>query len=311
MPDLFQPISGHDVAFRDHSDRGLVSATGSDRVRFTNGMISNDVAILEPGQSCYATLLTRKGRIVADLYVLVLEDSLLIDVAPGCVESVIEALDKHLIADDVELRDLSADWGEIAFEGPAARELLQDRGHPTPEPSSLITDPAGRVWLGGGFFGPAGVRVLGPADRLAKLVTDVPELSAELHEVLRVESALPRYGVDMTERHFPIEVGLEHALSRTKGCYIGQEIVERILARGAVNKRLVKLETDAPVLPEASIRLGTTVVGRVTSAVMSPLSGPLALGYVRTEQAEPGQLLDIEGIAARVVAKPVDAVVAP
>ncbi len=307
MPGLFELVAGSDAAFIDRSDRGLVRATGGDRIRFLNGMISNDLAPLGAGEACLATLLDRKGHVLSDLFALVEEDAVLLDTAPGTADEVCNVLEKHVIADDVELENLGAVWDGLSFEGPGARERLVRLGHPVPNLGAFAVDDASRRWLGGGAFAPwssAGVRVLGPAESLHELRGAFPELAQDAAEILRVEIGAPRYGVDVGPRNVPLEARLDAAISETKGCYVGQEIIARLISRGAVNRFLVRLSTDERVMPGATIRSGTTRVGSVTSAVVSPASGPLALGYVRRAESGPGTRLEIEGVAATVLETP-------
>ena len=309
MAGLFETLTGAAAAGRDLGDRGTLRLTGVDRVRFLNGMLSNDVAKLGPGETCYAMLLNRKGRILADLFVLALEDGLLLDTAPGTHAEVRQVLERHIIADDVVIHDLSEAWGHVGLEGPGVRSVLESESMPLPAPGRFVRaerDGETFLWVGGGSLTPEGLQVLGPRTPLARLAAGLglPGLSEREVEVLRIEAFLPVYGIDMTERNFPVEARLEHAVSYTKGCFVGQEIVARIRSHGAVKRLLVQIHAEAPVEQGASIRVGGTVVGEVTSAVISPLSGPMALGYVRTAGAAPGTALDLEGVSGRVAGPP-------
>lgn len=298
MPELFRRIVGEDAAWTDCSDRGRIQIRGSDRVRFLNGMVTNDVAALLPGELCHAALLDRKGRLQADLFVLFLGERLLLDTASGTPTRVLELLESHVVADDVEFEDLTRSWGHLSVEGPAARESL--------DPLAVEAPPEGRVeistwgetplvWVGRGSLTPSGFQVMGPSgvveDLLGRL--GLPEIPPDQREALRLEAFIPRYGVDMTDRNFPVEARLDRAISTTKGCYVGQEIVARLESRGQVNRLLVQLRTDQPVSPGVEISLRGVPQGEVTSAVVSAASGPLALGYVRAEHARPGQKLRV------------------
>jgi folate-binding protein YgfZ len=256
-------------------------------------------------------LLNRKGRILADRFVLALEDGLLLDTAPGMHAEVRQVLERHIIADDVGIHDLSEAWGHVGLEGPGVRSLLESESMPLPAPGRFVrTERDGEtfLWVGDGSLTPEGLQVLGPRAPLAKLEAGLglPGLSEEEVEVLRIEGFLPVYGIDMTEQNSPVEARLEHAVSYTKGCFVGQEILARIRSHGAVKRLLVQVHAEAPVKPGASIRAGGTVVGEVTSAAVSPLSGPMALGYVRSAEAAPGTLLDLEGVPGRVAGPPLD-----
>jgi folate-binding protein YgfZ len=232
MAGLFETLTGAAAASRDLGDRGTLQLTGVDRVRFLNGMLSNDVAKLGPGETCYAMLLNRKGRILADLFVLALDDGLLLDTAPGTHAEVGQVLERHIIADDVAIHDLSEAWGQVGLEGPGVRSVLESESMPLPVPGRFVRAERGGetfLWVGGGSLTPEGLQVLGPRAPLARLVAGLglPGVSEKEVEVLRIEGFLPVYGIDMTEQNSPVEARLEHAVSYTKGCFVGQEILAR------------------------------------------------------------------------------------
>ncbi len=307
--DLFERITGVRGAWRDLGGRGLLRATGADRVRFLNGMVSNDVAALEPGGGQLALLLDRKGKILADLELLAESDGLLLDLSPGRAPVAREALERHVIADDVVFEDLAPRLGQLSLEGPAAREAARALGAPELEPHSHAAgSDAEVVWRAGGSLGLAGVRAIAPRTRIAELVraSGLPELEPLPGEILRIEAFLPAYGIDFSADQFPAEARLERAISFEKGCYVGQEFVARIRSRGAVNRLLVKLSCTAPVEPGATIQAKGRRAGTVTSAALSPVSGPLALGYVRRELAVPGTALEIGGAPAQVLGPPLE-----
>jgi folate-binding protein YgfZ len=303
---LFETVTGKRAALRDLCDRGLVRVTGADRVRFLNGMLSNDVAKLAAGSACASLLLDRKGHVLAELFVLAEPDSILLDVAPGAEAELSGVLEKHIIADDVVLASESGESGQLGLEGPGARDAAQALGFSALEPARFArVEFSGETLLvlAGGSLGHDGLRVIarrGPLARLRKAL-GLPELSAEQVEVLRIEAAIPKLGVDVSARHFPQEARLEHAFSLAKGCYVGQEIVARIASRGAVNRLLVKLRTRAPVAPGAEIRVADTVSGQVTSSAVSAASGPISLGYVRVADARAGVAVSVGGIAGEIV----------
>jgi len=207
------------------------------------------------------------------------------------------------VADDVNLESLSGAWSALAVEGPGAGEAAAAQGATALAPGRVVK-AAGILWLAGGGLVDTGVRALGPraaVERLAQRL-DLPRISADSAEILRIEAGLPRCGIDTGERTFPQEARLERALSFDKGCYIGQEIVARIHSRGAVNRRLVQLASERPVEPGDEIRVGGRVSGRVTSSAVSPVRGPLCLGYVRADEAGAGTRAEIGGSPAVVTA---------
>lgn len=309
MTDAFEAIAGARSAWLDLSRRGTLRVAGSDRVRFLHAMLSNDVAALEAGDTRHSLLLDRKGRILSDLFVLALEDAILLDVAPGTAATVFGALGKFIVADDVELENLSDDWRQIAVEGPSAREALQGTELETGRLEAWGSAPEPLLAIGGGSLTPGGFRLLGPVALVSEWIENagLAELDRGAAEVLRIEAFLPAYGLDVTDRHFPQEARLERAMSLTKGCFVGQEIVARIQSRGAVNRLLVQLSVEASVERGAAIRSGESLVGEVTSSAVSPALGPLALGYVRAPQAVPGTQLLVGEVSGRVIGPPLEA----
>ena len=311
MAELFETLTGVTAAYRDLGDRGLLRLTGVDRVRFLNGMLSNDVSTLVPGETCYALQLNRKGRILADLIVLALEESLLLDLAVGTSTEVSQFLGRHIIADDVIFDDWSQDWGRLGLEGPGVGDALLKQGLPRPEPGRFERiQRDGREWLllREGNLTPEGLQVLGPREALAGLPSDLglEPLAEDAAEVLRIEAFLPAYGTDVSERNFPAEARLERAVSYSKGCFIGQEIVARIRSRGAVKRFLTQIRAEAPLEVGTTIRVDGTDVGRITSAAVSPVAGPVALGYVRAAEATLGTSLDLDGVAGVIVGPPTE-----
>ncbi len=306
MTSLFETVTGQRAAVRDLGDRGLVRVTGSDRVRFLNGMLANDIAALAPGGACSSLQLDRKGHVLAELWVLLEPEAVLLDVAPGLEAELCGVLEKHIIADDVALASLSHDMAQIGVEGPGARDAVRAVAGATPALGHF--ERAGfsgesLVFLAGGSLGDDGLRILAPRALLPQLraALALPELSSEATEVLRIEAAIPKLGSDVTARNFPQEARLERGFSLSKGCYVGQEIVARIASRGAVNKLLVKLRTRALVAPGAEIRVADTGVGQVTSSAISSASGPIALGYVRVADARAGVQIAVGAIAGEIV----------
>jgi folate-binding protein YgfZ len=302
---LFEQVTGISAGVVDLGARGRHRASGGDRIRFIDGMVTNAVEALGDGQACRALLLDRKGRILSDLEVIRLEPALWIETAEGTGASVRETIERHLVADDVEIEDLAEGWSELAIEGPGAAEAVRAAGGEAPAPGEARAG-GDRIWLGGGAVGAEGARLLAPRTEVDafRSALDLPAVAKPELEILRVEAYRPAYGVDTNDRTFPAEAPYREAVSFTKGCYIGQEIVARVDSRGSVNRQLVKLGTAAPVAPGSAISQEGAAVGAVTSAVSSPRSGPLALGYVKTALAERGAKLEVEGVAAVVLEVP-------
>ncbi len=298
--ELFEALLGAPGGVALETDRGLIRAAGSDRVRFLNGMLTCDVASLEAGQLAPGLQLDRRGHVSARLDVLVAADEIWLDADPGSVEPLLEMLEKHVIADDVRFERVPGRaW--LVLEGPAAAAAAGQLGGIRP-PDGQFEVREGCLWIAGGLRDPAGVRCVGPAATLTALARrcELPRIEADAAEILRIEAGVPRLGTDTGPKTFPQEARLDPAVSYSKGCYIGQEIVARIHSRGAVNRLLVQLVLEAPVEPGDEIRVDGRGVGQISSAAVSPVAGPIALGYVRREQAEPDTAVEVGATRGRV-----------
>jgi folate-binding protein YgfZ len=302
----------------------LLEVCGGDRVRWLNGMLSNDVAQLEPGgarSGCYALLLTPKGHIAADLHVLQRGDVFWLELAGEAAARVEARLEKYIIADDVRLADRSREFARLGLEGPRAAEVVAPLlgGAPAPAPDSWVDARLGgaRVVLAAfGWSGELGYQlfVLAQAAAAAAAALDaaVParggiEADAQALEVLRIEAGIPRLGAELDADVLPAEAHLtERAVSFAKGCYTGQEIVTRLDARGQVQHLLVGLRFEDGELPApgAGVEAAGRRIGEVTSACRSAAAGAIGLGYVRRAQAAAGTQVSVCGRPARVAALP-------
>ncbi len=261
------------AAWLDLSVRGRIVARGRDRARFLHNVTSNEVKKMAPGASCYAFLLTPQGRIVADLYLICRPDDFLIDTEAELREKVRAQILKYKVADQIELEDVTEQTASIGVEGPRSTEISLPCGPWSLAPISVTGQPGYRIYCAREEM-PGIVAQIEAAGAVAATADDA--------RLVRIENGKPRYGEDILETSLPQETEQMQAVSFTKGCYIGQEIVERIRARGHVNRHLVRLELDGTKLPE---RGKQTIGGRevdVTSAVYSPALGKvIALGYAR------------------------------
>lgn len=309
-----------DLSFRVH-----VRMTGDDRVSFLQGMLSNDVAVLQPGEGCAATLLTEQGRIVADVRAYALDTCFLLDVDARVKEKTIAALSHFLVADDVEMEDLSDQQVTLAVQGPLASDVLAAADVHVSLPKEFqhgeatIVDTPVRI-VHANDTGEKGYEIFVPRARVEQVWQALMQAGEPLGlrpvgltalHTLRVEAGIPWYGLDMDEGRLVVEVGLDHAISFSKGCYLGQEVVERATARGHANRKLLGLIVQSNTLPASGDKLfhDSQEVGWVTSAVISPRLGrAIALGYVRREYWAPGTRLRIDRqgtpMIAEVVALP-------
>ena len=299
------------AAVVDLGFRTVVRATGADRAAFLQGMLTNDVASLVPGTGCAALLLTIQGRVTADVRVAALEDALLLDVDVCARAALVEALEKLIIADDVELGEPGEPLALIGVEGPGAARLLPDGARLAPYAHAVVTlaGVAVRAQRASEVRGPGFVLHV-PAARAAAVWDALVAAGArpcgmEALESRRVEVGVPRIGVDMDGATLALEVPVEDAISATKGCYLGQEVVARGTARGHVNRRLVGLRLEGPEPPPGAplVRDGKEV-GRLTSVARSFAAGGLAaLGFVRRECWEAGTALQVRHGQAVTVAR--------
>jgi len=265
------------AAWRELSGRGRILAHGEDNARLLHAMSSNNVNALEEGQGCYAFFLNAQGRIQSDATILKIGLDLLIDTEAKAHTVLYEHLDKFIIADDVTLEDLAASHFEIGIEGPLAVSIASGMGLPVPEVQNGIVAFEGGYVVRLNETGGDGVRLILPVAQreawIAKLggVAEADELA---WETVRLENGKPRFGVEILEKHLIQETRLLHGVHFSKGCYLGQEIVERVRARGAVHKGLAAVTIDAGVakVPEAEAELcgGGDRAGYLLSVLYSP-----------------------------------------
>src|SRR5712691_1116913 len=301
----------HGVGLCDLSHRGLVRVTGQDRQRFLHAMVSNDTKSLQPGEGCYTPFLNVKGHLIADFVVYAEADAYLLELEPQVVRPFIEAIEYFVISEDVTFHDESGHWGIIALQGPRAAELLaralgqevpalqmyasttyQCAGHAVRCIRRSHTDELGYQLL----TPPAALPDVWNALWVHREACEARAVGLEMLDTVRIEAGIPVYGRDMTEETIPVEANLEAALSYTKGCYIGQEVIARIEARGHVNRKLAGLLLSGERLPEPGAKIVSPQreVGWITSATYSPARQQnIALGYVRREALTPGTPLEV------------------
>ena len=291
----------------DFSHRALLQFTGPDRAAFLQGMLSNDVRSLKMFEGQQAALLTQQGKVIADVRALCAMNSIYLDFWERLKEKVLAHLNRYLIADEVEINDPNNDWTILSLQGPRAPSILdtvfshaelprlpnhhamvQFEGAPICAVRSDYTGESGFDLIVQNSLLPAF------AQRLEQ--QGVAWVGERVQHLLRVEAGLPRYGVDFNEEHLLLEVGLDNAYSYTKGCYLGQEVVERIRSRGHVNKKLcgLLLDGDTPANSGDAIIAGVKEVGQITSSVFSfTLNQAIALGYVHKDYWAPGTKLSV------------------
>jgi folate-binding protein YgfZ len=308
--------------------RARIGLTGSDRVRWLNGMVTNNIRDLARGRGVYAFMLNPQGRILADFYVFHRGDRLLIDTDQSQVENILAAFDHYIIMDEVEVSNLTLESAAIGVGGPNSREVLRAAGLELAGLAPL--EFADAAWQ---QMSLTVLRTDHEAIELFELwlaPADAPALSAALRkagatpvgaaalESLRMASGIPRYGQDIRERDLPQETEQMRALNFNKGCYVGQEIVERIRSRGNVHRKFTNFVVEGAAAIAAGDKIvvgkpgeGEKDVGEITSvATLRAQSGEqtVALGYIRREVGVTGREVTIRNIKATVVQFPVESV---
>jgi folate-binding protein YgfZ len=303
----------HSAALIFRSSQGTIALTGSDRASFLHSLLTNDVAGLAAGRGVYAAYLTPQGRMISDMRVVETGSRMLLNVECSVAPTLADRFDKLVFSEDVQVRD-ATDLAVLGVHGPSAARIIQNAtgisvvdlvsqyDNVTAAEFTIVRDDA---------LGVQGYDLYVPRDAVNSLrsklfVADAVEASEETGEALRIEAGRPRFGVDMSTDTIPLEAGLEdRAISFTKGCYVGQEVIIRVMHRGhgRVARRLVSILLSGGAVPAAGdkVQSGERVIGEITSATTSPRHGaPLALGYVHRDYAAAGTELIVNGSEARV-----------
>ena len=304
----------HSAVLVDRSSQGTIALTGIDRASFLHALLTNDIAGLPMGQGVYAAYLTPQGRMISDMRVIETGNRMLLNVERHIAAPLADRFDKLIFSEDVQARDATNEIAILGMHGPSAARMIEqatgvsvaDLENPyenvTTEGLTVVRDDA---------LGLAGYDVYIPASDAvvvrAKLIdAGAVEATEETAEALRVEAGRPRFGIDMTADTIPLEAGLEdRAISFTKGCYVGQEVIIRVMHRGhgRVAKRLVSIVLAGMKVPARGdkVQIGDRVVGEITSAAVSPKhDAALALGYVQRDHAAPGTDVTVNGLQGRV-----------
>jgi len=301
--------------------RAKISLTGGDRVRWLNGMVTNNIRDLAAGYGVYAFLLNPQGHILGDLYAYNHGESIIVDTDSSQAGKILATFDHYIIMDDVEVKNLSEEITALGVAGPKSREMLRaiDVTIPELQPLQMHTvqcdcecgclnctfvrgdnplSESYEIWLSPGHVKPLW-------DTLLK--AGATPVGSEALELGRIAAGIPLYGVDIRERDLPQETEQARALNFNKGCYIGQEIVERIRSRGAVHRKFSGFiwENGGSITPGAKIVVGEKEVGEITSAHSFGNGHPgMALGYVRREVALPKKEVLIGGTKGEIAELP-------
>lgn len=298
-------------AWIDLSARGKIRVTGEDRARLLHAMCTNHVQELAAGEGLYTFFLNDKGRILADAYIYNLGESLLLDTEPETAASLAAHLDKYIIADDAVVEDETGRWMVVGLEGPASAQAAAGLGIRAPGKRCALLEWDSGFVVQTSETGMSGIRIFVPMDQrhtLAARLTAarIPKATAEEARIVRLENGKPRYGEDISDRNLVQETQQLHAVHFNKGCYLGQEIVERVRSRGQVHRHLAPVEIDSPTAPDPGSKLVAdgNAVAEITSAVYSPALGKtVGLAYVRTEAIEKRLPMTVEGSDPPIPAK--------
>ena len=291
------------AAWIDLSDRGKIRVAGEDRARLLHAMCTNNVQDLPRGDGLYAFFLNDKGRILADAYIYNLGEELFLDTEPELAGKLFEHLERFIIADDVTLTNQTASWIALGLEGPQAIDIIRDLG------LSLPIESIGVQPFETGFIatvsasGNSGVRLFMPASEkqawIAKFeAAGASQASAAEVRIVRLENRVPRYGEEIADRYLVQETQVLRAVHFNKGCYLGQEIVERVRSRGQVHRLLKSIRIPDSTVPAPGTRLNVdgSDAGEIVSAVYSPqLREVIGFAYVRAEIAGEDATLAISG----------------
>jgi aminomethyltransferase len=327
LPDQFEGLPTEYKAVRtgvgllDLANRAFLAFTGPDRLSYLQGMLSNDVRPLTPGQGLYATVLNVQGKVVGDCRVFCTEDAFVLDLWEPIKNRVVEHLNRYLVADEVEISDGGEKDVIVSLQGPLAEALMEKLIGQNELPRRPLDHAMARldgIEVRVARFSHTGEKgfdlfiPLAELNRLAQRLTDEGQIfgakwiGEQAREVLRIEAGIPLYGVDFAEDHLLLETGMDHAVSFFKGCYLGQEVVERIRSRGHVNKKLsgLLLSGREPARHGDRICAAEKEIGRITSSVYSPtVDRAIGLGYLQKDFWSPGTTLNIDREGASLEAR--------
>ena len=295
-------------------DRAHIALTGADRVRWLNGMVTNNIRDLADGQGIYAFLLNPQGKIQADLYAFNRGESIVVETESKQVETILQIFDRYIIMDEVEVENLAGQVAVFGVVGPKSAEIVSEHAKEM-QPLQV----AKTQWNGFEFTVIRGDNPCVPnyeiwaepqdAQQLWNaLLERAPEIHEQTLEIFRLACGIPKFGVDIRQKDLPQETGQERALNFNKGCYVGQEIVERIRSRGAVHRMFTGFEVEGAI-PSPGFRIqheGKDVAELTSVATLPTAEGvrTVALGYGRRELMAPDKEYVTGETKVRVAALP-------
>jgi len=288
----------------DLSHLGLLQVAGKDRLSFLNGLLTNELLKVDEGTGVRSALLNTKARVLADLYLYAREDDLIIDTGDVPSARVKDTLDRFIITEDVRVKEITSEFVHLTMQGPQAAEHAKELfgitfadmkplQHKMMGPTMIVVRDR---------TGQSGYDMIIPNDEAEAvwqgfLLKGVTPVGQDALEILRLEAGYPRYGIDVDENTIILEAGYKDAISFTKGCYLGQEVVARATHIGRVNKNLVQFQTESDHVPgpKSKLQASGKEAGYVTSAAFSPgLKAVVGLGYAQRDFAKEGTKLVVE-----------------
>lgn len=302
IEDQYQQIRYGGAGFYEQK-RGLIAVWGKEAVQFLDGLISNDMKTLAEGHQMLAAFPNAQGRLLAVVRVMRQGDRFLFETEEATREKVFNNLFRFTFAGDFFVEDITDDFRFI--------EVFGLNSAPPSLDGTIPREPDDDE-VGYRFMGPSRTEIIAIRQNAGPIRSDIVQISADLYETLRIESGIPKYGIDMDETTIVPELGLDGLISYNKGCYIGQEIIARIHFRGHVAKRLTGIVLSEPEGNATGFLAGDELTtsegknaGRITSVAYSPrLEKPIALAYVRYDHLAAGTELTANGAAAIVTDLP-------
>ena len=308
----------------NRSTRGRIVVSGADRASYLHALLTNDINALKPGTGCYSAYLTPQGRMISDLWVYELGDVILLDLPDIATKDVVLAkLDQLIFSEDVQLGDVTDAFAQVAVVGPDAARIVGILVDHADTVAALPENGCLRAAIASGAAIVTRIKDAGESgfdvyveqaqlDVVRRILTSerVEEADVETVDVLRVEAGIPLFHRDMDENTIPLEAGIEpRAISLNKGCYVGQEVIIRVLHRGhgRVAKKLTGLSMESDAVPQtgAAVMSGDREIGTVTSAVWSiALDRPIAMAYLQRDFLEAGTTVSVDGHVAIVTSLP-------
>lgn len=313
-----------DAALHVRADRGLIEITGKDRAAWLHNLVTNEVKKLQAGEGNYAFAVNVKGRCVFDCNIMVSAEGILLDVDLRWIDAAIRHLTKYTITEDVILKDVSAAFGRIAIMGPGAADVVGRLCGANLTPMAQLQHVGVKIadadvrLIRHDFAGLPAAELIIPIaafDRVVSTIDAAGPLSRignEVVRMLRIEAGIPASVDDIDDDVVPPEtMQVERGISYHKGCYLGQEVIERMRSHGVLPRKLVGIRLAREGSPgrDSTVNVDGVAVGRITSTAWSPaLSATLALGYMKSAHVQPGKAVTIaasgDALAGEVVALP-------